>query len=216
MPKKRPSPVREIWRRIFSLDKASFRTRSLRSTSSWKRHSLVKKREKNLKIENLSKISTAQTVFHLQFLSIEKLYVLKKERNCKDSVSSIVKFIEWTWLHASVQRLRHFYSSKRKRKKEKRERRKRTVERHFFVWCFPVGLILPVFQKKKEKKKELFLKFHYLLNHRILKFCYILNAPLCWNLLVVFFPLSIWLLLHVSCLSLIPLSLILANVLLPP
>ena len=94
---KRPSRIREIWRRIFSLDKASLRTRSLRSTSSRKRHSAVKKREKKMKIENPSKISTAQTVFLLWFLSIET-YVFKKERNCKDSVSSIVKFIEWTLL----------------------------------------------------------------------------------------------------------------------
>ena len=47
---------------------------------------------------------------------------------------------------------------------------------------------------------------------RILKFCYILNAPLYWNLLVVLlFPLSTWLLLLVSCFSLVPLSLILAK-----
>ena len=57
-------------------------------------HSPVKKRERNLKFENLSKISTTQTVFLLQFLNIGKLYVFKKERNCKVSVSSIVKFIE--------------------------------------------------------------------------------------------------------------------------
>ena len=50
---------------------------------------------------------------------------------------------------------------------------------------------------------------HYLLGRRILKFCYILNAPLCWNLLVVLFLLSIWLLLRVSCHSIVPLSLIL-------
>ena len=72
--------------------------------------------------------------------------------------------------------------------------------------------ILSYFKKKREKKKELFLKsHHYLFGRRILKFGYISNAPLCWNLLVVLFPLSIWLLLHVSCHSLIPLSLILAK-----
>ena len=70
--------------------------------------------------------------------------------------------------------------------------------------------ILLYFKKKREKK--LFLKsHHYLLDRCILKFCYILNAPLCWNFLVVLFPLSIWLLLHVSCRSFVPLSLILAK-----
>ena len=39
-------------------------------------------------------ISTTKTVFLLHFLSIGKLYVFKKERNCKGSVSSIVKFME--------------------------------------------------------------------------------------------------------------------------
>ena len=63
-----------------------------------------------------------------------------------------------------------------------------------------------------KKKKNRFLKsHHYLFGRHILKFCYILNAPLCWNLLVVLFPLLIWLLLHVSCRSLVPLSLILAK-----
>ena len=72
--------------------------------------------------------------------------------------------------------------------------------------------IVLYFKKKREKKKELFLKsHHYLFGRRILKFCYILNAPLCWNLLVVLFPLSIWLLLHISCRSLVPFSLILAK-----
>ena len=196
----------------FSLDKSSVVVRSLISASSGRSHSPVKKREKNLKIENPSKISTAETVFLLLFLNIGKLYVfLKKERNCKCSISPIVKFIEWTLQLASVRRLRHFYSSKRKRKRKKGERGKRTVERHFclmFSCWFNIADI-----SKREKKKELFL---YLFDRRILKLCYILNAPLCWNLLVVFLPLSIWLLLHVSCLSVVPLSLILANVLLRP
>ena len=59
--------------------------------------------------------------------------------------------------------------------------------------------IAGILKKKREKKKELFLKSHYyLFDSRILKFCYILNAPLCWNVLIVFFPRLIWLLLHVS------------------
>ena len=116
-----------------------------------------------------------------------------KKRNCKCSISPIVKFIEWTLLHASVRQLRHSYSSKRKRKRKKIK----TVERHFclmFSCWFDIAGIL-----KREKQKELFLKLHhYLFGRRILKFCYILDAPSCWNLLVVFFPQSICLLLHVS------------------
>ena len=34
---------------------------------------------------------------------------------------------------------------------------------------------------------ELFLEFYYLFGRRLLKLCYILNAPLGWNLLVVLF-----------------------------
>ena len=136
----------------------------------------------------------------------------KKERNCKGSVSSIVKFIEWTLLHAPVRWLKRFYSSKRKRKKKKRERRKSTVERHFYLMFSCWLNILLYFKKKREKKKELFLKsHHYLFGRRLLKFCYILNAPWCWNLLFELFLLSIWLVLHVSCRSLVPLSLILAK-----
>ena len=145
------------------------------------------------------------------------MYAFKKERNCKGTVSSIVKFSEWTLLHISVRRLRHFYSSKRKRKKEKRERRKRTVERHFCLMFSRWFNIAGILKKKREKKKELFLKsHHYLFSRRILKFCNILNAPLRWNLLVRLSPRSIWLLLHVSCLSLVLLSLILPNILLLP
>ena len=70
---------------------------------------------------------------------------LKKKRDCKGSVSSIVKFIEWTLLHASVRQLRHFYSSKRKWKKEKEEKEETGLLRDIFVWCFPVDLILHVF-----------------------------------------------------------------------
>ena len=55
------------------------------------------------------------------------------------------------------------------------------------------------FKKKREKKKELFLKsHHHLFGRHISKFCYILNEALCWNLLVMLFPLPIWLILHVS------------------
>ena len=119
--------------------------------------SLTRKKERKRiwKIENPPKISTTQTVFILQSLSIGKLYVFKKERNCKSSVSLIVKFIEWTLIHASVRRLRYFYSSQRKGKKEKKRKKKKGLLRDIFVWCFPVSLTFCcIFKKKREKKKR--------------------------------------------------------------
>ena len=46
----------------------------------------------------------------------------KKERNCKDSVSSIVKFIEWTLLHASVGLDTFTQAREKERKKRKKEK----------------------------------------------------------------------------------------------
>ena len=72
-----------------------------------------------------------------------------------------------------------FSQVKEKERKKKKRKKKRTVERHLCL-ILPVDLILPVFKKKREKKKELFLKsYHYLFGCRLLKLCYILNAPLC-------------------------------------
>ena len=105
-----------------------------------------------------------------------------------------------------------FTRAREKRKKEKREKRKKTFERHFCL-MFSCWLNIVLYSKKKrEKKKEPFLKsHHYLFGRRILKFCNISNAPLCWNLLIGLFLLSIWLLLHTSCCNLVSLSLILAK-----
>ena len=63
------SRVREIWRRIFSLDKNQRQNNMLKSADSEKSYSFVKRRERNQKIENPSKISTTQNVFLLQFLN---------------------------------------------------------------------------------------------------------------------------------------------------
>ena len=202
--KTRPACIREICRRIFSMDRSSIATRSLRSASFGKRLSPIKKKER--KSENWKPIKDKYSSNHFPFPNLKYWKFVCIQRNCKCSISPIVKFIEWTLLHASVQRLRHFYSSKRKRK-----RKKRTVERHFCLFSCWLNIAV-FFLKKREKKKELFLKSHYyLFDRRILKFCYLLNASLCWNVLIVFFPLLIWLLCHISCLGLIPLSLILAK-----
>ena len=68
----------------------------------------------------------------------------KKERNCKGSVSSIVKFI---------------YSVKRKRKREKRERRKRTVERHFCLMFSRWLNIAGILKRKEKRRRNCFLNF---------------------------------------------------------
>ena len=94
---------------------------------------------------------------------------------------------------------------KEKKKKEKKGRKKkRTVERETFVfktvcWFNITGTLK---RKKEKSKKELFFKSHnYLFGHHLLKLCYILNAPLYWNLLVMLFIYQVaffCLLLHVS------------------
>ena len=91
------------------------------------------------------------------------------------------------------------FSSKWKKKERKKEKEEKDCWETFMFdtscWLDIVG----IWKKKREKEKKPFLKsFHYLFGRRLLKFCYILNAPLCWNLSVVLFPLSIRLLLHVS------------------
>ena len=78
--------------------------------------------------------------------------------NCECSISSIIKNIVWTFLHASVRRLRYFYSSKRKRKKRKKEKD------YWETFLFDVFFLAKYFRCLKREKKELFLEFpHYLL-----------------------------------------------------
>ena len=76
------------------------------------------------------------------------------------------------------------FSSKRKKRKKKKKRRKKEKkkeERETFVfktvcWFNIAGTL----KRKKEKRKEFFLKPHnYLFGRRLLKLCYILNVPLC-------------------------------------
>ena len=68
---------------------------------------------------------------------------------------------------------------KKKRKKKKKKEEKDCRERHL---CFklPTRLTKPIVKKERRKeKKERFLKSHnYLFGHRLLKFCYMLNASL--------------------------------------
>ena len=186
---KSPARVREICRRIFSLDKFSVATRLLRSASSGKRWLTRKKKER--KSEKWKPVKDKYSSNRFPFPNLKYWKVVCIQRNCKCSISLIVKIIEWTLLHASVRQLRHFYSSKRKRKRKKEK--EKTVERHFclmFSWWLNIAGI-----SKREKKEELFLKSpYYLFDRRILKFCYILNAHMCWNVLIVFFPLLIWVL----------------------
>ena len=119
--------------------------------------------------------------------------IQKRKRNWKDSVSSIVKVGIKLFLYALVQRLRHF-SQVREKERKKKEKEKRTVERHFCLMRSCWLNILLYCKKERERKKNFRKSHHYL----FVKLCSILNAPLCWNLLVVLFPLSISLLLHVS------------------
>ena len=174
---KRPSRVRGIWRRILVWIKPALEADRWGQPVPGKTLTHKKERKKSKNWEPV-KDKYNSNRFPSTILKYWKVIWTQKKRDCKGSISPIIKFIEWTLLQASVRWLRHFYSSKKKRKKEKRGRRKRTAERHFGL-TFSFWLhILSYFKKKREKKKEMFLKsHHYLFGRRILKFCYILNAP---------------------------------------
>ena len=64
------------------------------------------------------------------------------------------------------------------------------------VCCFNIASTI---KRKKETKKELFLKSrNYLFGGHLLKLCYILNAPLVLKFIGYVVYLSSWLLLHIS------------------
>ena len=65
--------------------------------------------------------------------------------------------------------------------KEERKKEKKKEERETFVFKIVCWLnIAGTLKRKKEKRRELFLKSHnYLFGRRLLKLCYILNAPSC-------------------------------------
>ena len=95
----------------------------------------------------------------------------KERKKLNGFVSSTIN--EWMDLDT-------FSSKRKKREKEERE----TFVFKTVCWFNIAGTL----KRKKEKRKELFLKPHnYLFGRRLLKLCYILNAPLCWNLLVMLF-----------------------------
>ena len=121
-----------------------------------------------------------------------ELYVFKKEREKLKGFC----FINSKLVNELCYKLQpgdlSILSSKRRKKEEKD-----CWEKVMFgtvCWLNIAGIL------KRKKKKELFLKsYHYLFGRRLLKLCYILNAPLCWNLLVVLsIYLSSRLLLHIS------------------
>ena len=98
--------------------------------------------------------------------------------------------------------------------KEKERKKKKEEKDCWEAFMFDTSCwlnISGIFKKKKEKKKELFLKsYHYLFGRRLLKYCCVLNAPLCWNLLVVISSADSSSVVRI-CFSLISLSLILAE-----
>ena len=70
------------------------------------------------------------------------------------------------------------FTQVREKEREKRERRKRTIERRFCLMFSCWFNITGILKRKEKRKKELFLRSHYFFDSRILKFCYIFNAPL--------------------------------------
>ena len=95
------------------------------------------------------------------------------------------------------------------KEREKRKKKKDCWE----TFLFDVFLLTKYFRcLKKEKRTVSWISSLFVFDRRIFKFCYILNTPLCWNVLIVFSS-SIELIsfAYILYFDLIPLSLILAN-----
>ena len=148
---KRPSPVREIWRRILVWIQPALEPDHWGQPAPGR--SLTRKKEKR-KSENWEPVKDKYNSnrFPSTILKYWKVIYIKRKRDSKDSISPIIKFIEWTLLQASVWRLRHCYSSKRKRKEKKRKKKKDCWETILFdisCWLNIAGIL-----KRKEKRRK--------------------------------------------------------------
>ena len=104
----------------------------------------------------------------------------KKERKEKKKGRNLC-FTLPSWLNKA----KSFKEKKERWKKEKKKKEERETFVFKTVCWFNIAGTL---KRKKEKRKELFLKSHsYLFGRRLLKPCYILNAPSCWSLFVMLF-----------------------------
>ena len=83
---------------------------------------------------------------------------------------------------------KHFYTHLRYFIQVKEREKKRKKKKNYWeTFLFNAFLLTKYFRcLKREEKKNCFLNFLICFNRHISKFCYILNAPLCWNALIVF------------------------------
>ena len=151
---KRLSRVREIRRRIIvwiqSVSEADHWVQpALGMSLSHKKERKESEQRKSVKDKYNSNCFPSTILKYWKVICIQK----RKKRDCKGSISPIIKFIEWTLLQASVRRLRHFYSSKRKGKKDKKRKKKKGLLRDIFVWCW-LHILLYFKKKRKKKRKE--------------------------------------------------------------
>ena len=117
----------------------------------------------------------------------------KKERKKRKKERHLC-LILLTWLNKAD-------SLKAKKERKKRKKRKRRETFVFKTVCW--FNIASTLKGKKEKRKELFLKSHkHLFGRRLLKLCYILNAPFVLKFIGYVVYLSCCLLLHIIFFSL--------------